>query len=123
MAQIPPHSPDKVQGWTAYERPWEQLLYTNLTQISDATQPGTGSTGAARATFLSSLPGGYAPVNFAWNGPWPSNTGSLDLTFTIKLSSNWDNNGGRNTNDGIKLFFFGIAAAEQPLRRHREPAI
>ena len=112
IAQIPPHSPDNVQGWTAYERPWEQTFYTNLTQVFDATQPGTGSPGAARMTFLSSLPGGYAPALFSWGGPWPSNTGSLDLTFTIKLSSNWDNNGGGNTNDGTKLFFFGGAQAQ-----------
>lgn len=114
MAQIPPHSPANYQGWTAFERPWEQMLYTNLTQVTDATQPGGGSPNAARVTFLPSLPGGYAPVNFEWGGPWPSNTGSIDLTFTIKLSSNWDNNGINGGNDGIKLFFFGM----QPQNNH-----
>jgi len=114
IAQIPPLKPETVQGWFATARPWEQLLYTNLTQVSDATQPGSGSPGAARVTFLNSLPGGYGPVNFEWGGPWPSNTATIDLTFTIKLSSNWDNNGGSNTNDGTKLFWFG----NQPNNNH-----
>ncbi len=114
MAQIPPHSPDSYLGWTAYERPWEQMFYTNLTAVTDATQPGGGSPGAARVWFLNSLPGGYAPINFEWGGPWPSNTGSIDLTFTIKLSANWDNNGVNGGNDGIKLFFFG----RQPQNNH-----
>ena len=73
----------------------EQLFYTNLTQIFDATR--NGEPGAARMTFLSPLPGGYAQAYSTGVGHWPSNTGSIDLTFTIKLSSNWDNNGGGNT--------------------------
>lgn len=114
LAQIPPLSPGSYQGWTAFERPWELMLYSNLTQITDATQPGTGSPNAARVWFQPTLPGGYAPINFEWKDPWPSNTGSIDLTFTIKLSANWDNNGASNGNDGIKVFFFG----NQPQNNH-----
>jgi hypothetical protein len=113
-AQIPPLSPALFQQWMAFQRPWEQTLYSNLTAVSDPTQPGTGSPGAARTTFLTSLPGGYAPINYSWRGTWPQNHGSLDLTFTIKFSDNWDNNGPRNTNDGTKIFFF----ATQPQNNH-----
>lgn len=106
VAQAPAKSPGNYMGWTMYERPLEKLLYSNLTLVQDPTQPGNGSPGAARVTFLPTLPGGYSPVNFQWGGVWPANTGSLDLTFTIKLSANFDNNGPRNTNGGTKLWFF-----------------
>jgi hypothetical protein len=114
LAEIPPHYPASVQGWTAFERPWEQMLYTNLSAVTDASQPGSGSAGAARIWFPTTLPGGYAPINFEWGGPWPTNTGSIDLTFTVKLSSNWDNNGANGGNDGTKFFFFGM----QPQNNH-----
>lgn len=111
---LPPLVPATYLGWSAQERSWEKLFYSNLQLIQDATQPGTGSAGAVRVQFLSSLAGGYAPANFEWMGPWPANTGSIDFTFTIKLSSNWDNNGAKNTNDGTKIFFF----ANQPQNNH-----
>jgi hypothetical protein len=106
VAQAPVPTPGSYEGWVAYERPWEQTLFTNLSTVFDSTQPGTGSAGAARVKFLTTLPPGYAPVTFAWAKPWPVNTGSLDMTFTIKLSANWDNNGARNTSGGCKLWFF-----------------
>ena len=105
-AQRPPLYPTVQNGWTAFERPLEKALYSNLTWLTDATQPGTASTGAVRTTFLPSLVGGYAPAVWGYFGNWPTNTGSLDMTFTIKFSSNWDNNGARNANDGTKLLFF-----------------
>ncbi len=113
-AQIPPLWPGIYQGWSAFQRIPEGTLYSNLSFVNDPTQPGTGSPGAARTTFLTSLPGGYAPVTYNWGGPWPTNDGSLDITFTIKFPANWDNNGPKNTNDGIKLFFF----ASKPQNNH-----
>lgn len=105
-ATRPPLYPTVLNGWTAFERPLEKALYSNLSWLTDATQPGTGSTGAVRTTFLTSLLGGYAPAVWGYFGNWPSNNGSVDMTFTIKFSSNWDNNGARNTNDGTKILFF-----------------
>ena len=107
VAQAPPLEPASYLGWTAYQRTSEQMLFSNLSLIQDPSQPGSGSSGAERIQFLTSLPGGYAPINLGWGGTWPANDGSLDLTFTIKLSANWDNNGSQGTNDGVKTFFFG----------------
>ena len=113
VAQLPPPAYENYQGWTAYARPWEQMYYTNMTLIQDATQP-SGNAGAARITFLSTLPGGYAPINFQYGGTWPANSGSIDVSVTIKLPTNWDNNGPLNTNAGTKLFFF----ATEPQNNH-----
>jgi hypothetical protein len=114
VMQLPAPYPGNYRAWVAHERPWEQMLLSNLSLVQDPTQPGTGNAGAARLLFLPSLPGGYAPINFWWGGAWPANNGSVDVTFTIKLSANWDNNGPQNRNDGIKLLFF----ATQPQNNH-----
>ena len=57
-ATRPPLYPAVLNGWTAFERPLEKALYSNLTFLTDAAQPGTGSAGAVRTTFLTSLLGG-----------------------------------------------------------------
>lgn len=114
VSQAPAPYPNNFQGWVAHERPWEQMLMSNLSLVQDATQPGTGSPGAARMLFRPTLPGGYAPINLWWGGAWPANNGSVDLTFTIKLSANWDNNGREGVNGGTKIVFFST----QPQNNH-----
>ena len=114
VTQVPAPYPGNYRAWVAHERPWEQMLLSNLSLVQDPSQPGTGSAGAARLLFRPTLPGGYAPINMWWGGAWPANNGSVDLTFTMKLSANWDNNGPGNKNGGTKIVFF----ATQPQNNH-----
>ena len=64
--------------------------------------------------FPSTLPGGYAPINFEWHGPWPANTGSIDLTFTSSCRRTGTTTASNGTNVGTKFFFFGC----QPQNNH-----
>ena len=62
-------------GFRAINRPVEGTTDANFSVGTDAAQPGGGTTpGFLRTTFPTSLPGGFAPAAFYYNGSFPTTT-------------------------------------------------